>query len=129
VAREALGHTYGLPIFFKLPEGKKAIIGRLLSCNNLVTVAMSPKKPTAKNKGSYVLAWTLNADEIRLHPDPLLISEASGFTFFNDNQNRLFEVHAPVVDMVISIIPFFGTNPSPDQSGPTTIPIITISKI
>jgi len=129
MAREELGKTYGLPIFFELPEGKKAILGRLLSCNYLVTVAMSPAVPSPLLKGSYVLAWTLDGNDVRVHDDPLLVSEAGGFTFFNDNQNRRFEVHAPVVDMLISIIPMFGTVPAADQSGPTTIPAIVISDI
>ena len=126
MAREDLGKTYGLPIFFELDKGQKAIVGRLLSCNYLVTVAATTDKPKG---GSYVLTWTLAADETRLHPDPVLISEASGFTFFNDNQNRLFEVHAPGTPMVISIVPMFGNVPPADQSGPTTVPPITISKI
>lgn len=123
MAREALGRTYGLPIYFDLDAGQKAIIGRLLSCNYLVTVAHRKKLP------AFILAWTLDASDNRLHTDPLLISESSGFSFYNENQNRRFEIHAPASDMAVSIVPFFGTNPPADQAGPTTVPSINITDI
>ena len=129
MSREAMGRTYGLPVFFELNEGKKAIIGRLLACNYLITVAQSPTTPTALNKGSYVLAWSINIDETRRHIDPLMISESANFTFYNAGLNINFEVHAPVSDMVCSLIPMFDTSPTNDQSGPTTVPSITITDL
>lgn len=129
MAREAIGRTYGLPIFFTLKKGEKAIIGRLLSCNYLVTVARDSPPPRLLDDPSYILAFSLNDDESRRHPQPLLITESSGFTLYNEDQTRLFEVQAPVSQMVVSIIPVFVTNPPADLAGPTTVPDITISPI
>lgn len=125
MAREALGRTYGLPVLISLTKGEKALIGRLNSCNYLVTVANSKgNKP-----GVYVLAWSLDEDDNRLHTEPLVITESAGFTFYNNNLNRHFEVQAPEADALISLIPVFGTNPPADQVGRITVPPVIISNI
>jgi len=124
MAREAIGRTYGLPVAFTIEKGEKAIVGRLLACNYLITVANS--KGAA---GGHIHAWSLNENDSRRHTDPVLITAASGFVFYNEDQNRHFEVHATDTGMHVSIIPFFGTNPPADQVGPTTIPPIDISDI